>query len=571
MAKEYLVRTGGGDKILTGLIPVVFDDGTYRLVSVGEAESLCGKVYTIIDPKFIDIDPDSLESQLMQLTEGKHADYKKANFRLKVEVDDILMPKLGFTLRKCHEQNPTLSKKEFLDDVYNYLLIGSRKLNFITVKRDSIDIWYDKGEHAVIAPADWRNFFGLSLLKEKYAEAKEFEKFYGDYVNYRRGINSNSVSGNLYYAYLFYRICQQDIGKGDRTLYTTPDSKPKSIIMSWLGFLAEQIGQVIDIFRRRPSNVILRRDLNEMKNGLGGCLFRKLNDNAYLVPLFSVKELSYENTPETKKTDPRKGIYTAEECKGLNIPEKSLSELCTDVAIIERILVNYVNSYIMRLPKINDLWKTYIIICLEEKVRHVEYEKRHLFLANNDRGKCEGIANQIYRDIFNGDKADNLFELQTGSFVKLKDVRDMLIQFYPKEVDEYFVIDSNRKRVAILAERTSNRKEKRPYLLELRKLDYKLERLKPFFEKNKDLIKKNMISEMLPKLGYNGALNAYEFKREDLFEKLGLPPTLDGELRLREMFFTQDEISGVLNKYGLGYMTNSNFEIGILNRVFPPK
>ncbi len=555
MAQYLELKTTGGVHLVNpgDLVLVQLKDGSYLEIPAAKSVKYVNECKIAIKRKGINVSFSELEEILLQSKGGQASQYKRAKERLfELNENNFYETKLSRILKRAQGE---INKDVFLDRLYEMMRDYAAKNNFETVTRAQLDQWYTGKE---IAPRDWRNFDAILQAKNEFPALEEFEQFSLDKKSYTPD-TKRSVDENLYQAYLFYVCTRRFLGRKAETKFkydpeniTKQNSKPG------------------------PRKI----DLDEVKKAIYAVFYEDIDEDFCAVSLVDVKETE-------ASSNAAKGIYVVRKNeKKPKVEMKPTEELVKEVAILENVLLNNVNSFMydelksgsLGVEKRIDAYK-YISYLLEERIRHNQIEKIHLFLTDEEINKCKKAANVVYKDIFESQKANKQMKLKDDSFQRFKATYDTLVPAYPKVMENAVNLISNAEKLHKFLEICRLVKEKKiknvSISLPSKKQENKIkERLSCYlakFEKVKDQHLELCSKYKLKQILSQGIVDyIYFLKENETNPNTEFNSTKGGILmddNNKPLYYTEDDFKEVLTKYNLDEFIENDPDIKLIRKL----
>ncbi len=567
MSKERIaIKTIFGEHIYfpDQKIYVKLPDGKFTPIPAREAYRYAGNTQTIFRKDKLVVDFSELEKMLMSATEGEYAQYRKAKLRLHDELNGGYTSKFGSILRSAA---PEEYRKEFLDELYGVVKRFAQNNGFETVARPQLDGWYRGDE---IAPRDWRHFAAIASAKNNFPTIEKLQHFYDDFQNIRcnQNVRRNDVDDNLYYAYIFYKVARIFLGK--RAMFS--------------GTKKNGNGNGNGIHNEGKVN------LDALKNYFEATFNASIDENYCAAPLLGARCVKQDAHSLNKITnnDSNNSIFIANSKKNdISLPIKTTQEVVHDVAFLERILLNIAYDYSYGVcdkvfggeaPKPTDSYddiglamiagskhftvRKLMSYLLEQRIRKANLKTGHLDIAQEERNEITKTANDVFKQLFESQMANEALGLEQNSLQRLKKTYDLITPVFPKIIEELVILEFNLKHMSVMP-RPIDGKRKRKFDEELYSMRARLGEIKDEGQKTAQQYKiLAILSEHIPQYVYRSKYGLLETSLNfQHFSKNFKNGTFEGH------YFKEKEFTETLKSYDLEEFIDKAHDVQLLRKL----
>lgn len=584
MGNLYIVHTSAGSIFANAEQPVTIDpvkseDGCIE-VTVKDLDRYRWAATSFFDKAFVDKDPKQIEQHFLEADEEPYNFYKIAR--------EMLFNEEGKTffheeLNKHVDEHAFGSKKSLAEFAHDYLVQGAKELGFETVMQSTVGEWLSKSTR--IGPRDWRNFYGLSLMEKESSLAEGhhpdgfFKVSYEDFKKYESWLKNPeagsmpSYKENLYSAFLAYYTGRFLFGirgniEGDaarskrRKKVSVPGKRSK-----FFGF---------DTFRDKIKAKI-NHDFAEF-----------VTDDIRRVMIYGAEKVEPHQRAEAEKMKKHKSSATLKRAlvqppDSSDVKKKSLREICEEVCILERALLNYSAEPIKELcngtiilegiGRITPKEHIYIEYAVHEKIidsRVVDiarYKRDNTGISQSRRKVLDDIAEKMCQGFF---AHDTQFE-KVKAFQNLHKAYLQLYPAYPKEYDNLNRVNQ-RKYTRLKEIARANMKERKKKKARAKaEEDFQI----GINKIGQRLIAKGLVKDLFMFLPSEKIKRSPNFGLEQ-FKKLApdrvigtLNQTQDaaGKHEILNNFYSSRKIEDVLRKYGGESLIEENIDLILMRKV----
>jgi len=440
----FKVATSGGTRYIPTGTKMDFVDTPVGDVNIEIEKAIRyggGRAHVPYEISEIDATESELENSLMESGEGKSAQYRDAKLRLFVSKDGRLVLKDGtpttiFTnmLNEAWRQSGE-SKEVFEDEVYGALVDdaveyglaiddkGETRSPFI--KRQNLDAWLDE-KSGILGPRDWCVLRAIARLKDSYPALQLAEDMHRDYADYNPNPEQNDVNTNWYFAHRYHWAINVIIGKSSKA-----------------GGLAGMLSQT----RKSSSSKPRQTNTDNIKEYIMEQFGHRITKKVVSVPVFSItpvylQKKGKKGKKEKRSTVPmpvRRGIVD-KKTAGIDTKTRDDDDLARDLLLVERVLLSQTDLYLIRkLPQKNfsNMMIGYIASSFHDMIRGSQSDKMHFGLDRESTKFADETVVEMYRGMFKSQDASEVLGMSRGIFQHFKDVYDVLLPFFPKEIELY--------------------------------------------------------------------------------------------------------------------------------------